>query len=88
MDGIEAEEDVVMLDLESTEGSRGRGVEKNRSEWRSYLELIDEDGDGVKLVVWVRRVSHGGLRWRRRVAQAGGRMLRRREGVDGWTGGC
>lgn len=25
----------------------------------AYLELVDEDGDGVKLVVRVRRVSHG-----------------------------
>lgn len=25
----------------------------------AYLELIDEDGDGIELIVRVRRVSHG-----------------------------
>lgn len=25
----------------------------------AYLELIDEDGDGIELIVRIRRVSHG-----------------------------
>lgn len=25
----------------------------------AYLELVDEDGDGVELIVRIRRVSHG-----------------------------
>lgn len=27
----------------------------------TYLQLVDQNGDGVELIIRVRRVSHGGM---------------------------
>lgn len=37
----------------SVDGQHACGVE-----WAAYLELVDEHGDGVELIVGIRRVSH------------------------------
>lgn len=62
MDCIEPEEDIVVLQGERADESGASLQEKaRRSErWKgSHLELIDEDGDGIQLVVGRRRVGHG-----------------------------
>lgn len=37
----------------------GMGLERMEREGYAYLQLVDEHGDGVELIVRVRRVSHG-----------------------------
>lgn len=43
----------------SDEHARGRRRRRRRRQGRPYLELVDEHGDGVELVVRARHVSHG-----------------------------
>lgn len=67
--GIEAEDDIVVL--------RGRSVlcpelfqvaMEAVGEVTAYLQLVDEHGDGVKLIVRIRRVSHGERVGRKKVS--------------------
>lgn len=57
-DCIETEDNVVVLRIglvgwESVDGQHAGGVRA-----AAYLELVDEHGDGVELIVRIRRVSH------------------------------
>lgn len=59
-DGIQAEDDIVVLCLWSIRSRvEAKGRQGNGWQCVAYLELIDEDGDGIELIVRVRRVSHG-----------------------------
>lgn len=58
-DGVEAEDDIVVLCIRLMMRVSGGWNDGEQVGDVAYLELVDEDGDGVELVVRIRRVSHG-----------------------------
>lgn len=62
MDGVQTEQDVVVLreGLSMIRGHWWYCRVDMRASSPPYLQFVDENGDGVELVVRVRRVSHGG----------------------------
>ena len=80
VDGIESEQDVVVLNTGLIRGAEG-GAPGGASS-PPYLQFVDQHGDGVELVVGVGRVSHGGRLWReRKRARLSQEIWNRRVGV-------